>query len=312
MRQELLHKFFEGTATIQEEMDIREWMESSEENKKHFFLERQLFDASLIMEYQKVPVNPKKRRGQYRLFKEFIKIASIILLTLGTTTLFHNYQISKESIVMQTITVPAGQHIRLDLPDGTAVWLNSRTTLRYPLSFNKKERKVDLDGEAYFEVAPNQKQRFIVQTKRHNVEALGTKFNVEAYNEQSNFITTLMEGKVRIEDSNNSETSLILLPDTKVVFENDKLNIYNVDDYNPYRWREGLICFRNTSFSDIMKGFEKYYGVTVHIDNDQVNKNNYTGKFRQTDGIDYALRVLQRDISFKYKIDDEKQEITIK
>jgi ferric-dicitrate binding protein FerR (iron transport regulator) len=168
-----------------------------------------------------------------------------------------------------------------------------------------------LDGEAYFEVAPNKKKPFLVKTDKYHVEVLGTKFNIEAYKDKNTFATTLMEGKVRINSANCTKDFLILKPDTKAVYEDGNLAVHYVDDYNPYRWREGLICFKNISFSQIMEDFEKYYGVKIHILNEQVNKYNYTGKFRQTDGIDYALRVLQKDIVFSYNRNDEKQEIII-
>jgi ferric-dicitrate binding protein FerR (iron transport regulator) len=102
-----------------------------------------------------------------------------------------------------------------------------------------------------------------------------------------------------------------LTPDKKTVLKEGKLWIEQVDDYTPYRWIEGLICFRNKSFMSVMKDFEKYYGVNIHIKNQIVLKYYYTGKFRHTDGIDYALRVLQKDIRFKYTRDDENQIIYI-
>ena len=86
----------------------------------------------------------------------------------------------------------------------------------------------------------------------------------------------------------------------------------NVEDYTPYRWKEGLICVSDESFPTIMKDFEKYYGVKIVIENKNVLQINFTGKFRQTDGIDYALRILQKNIDFQYEKDNEKQIIYIK
>ncbi|MDD4661443.1 MAG: FecR domain-containing protein [Massilibacteroides sp.] len=312
MKKELLHNFFEGTTSFEEEQRIKTWMESSEENKQAFFRERKAYDASIVVP----PLNEfgkQKQTFRRRLWmKEYLKIASVILLTIALTQFYQRYQTFRMPIAMQTITVPAGQYISLNLPDGTQVWLNARTTLKYPVDFNQRQRTVELDGEAYFEVARKEKIPFTVKTEKYAVEVLGTKFNVEAYRDKGNFATTLMHGKVRIEPAEKRGTSLILKPDTKAVFENGKLVVHNVDDYNPYRWREGLICFKNESFSSIMSDFEKYYGMTIEIQNKGINKYNYTGKFRQTDGIDYALKVLQKDISFSFTRNDERQEITIK
>lgn len=198
------------------------------------------------------------------------------------------------------------------MPDGTNVWLNARTTIQYPITFNANERLVKLDGEAYFDVARNEKKPFIVQTDKYNVEVLGTQFDVESYSDTENFETALMEGSVRISSLTDTNESLTLTPNNKAYLHEGKLRVMSVDDYSPYRWREGLICFKNETFASIMKEFEKYYGINIHITNKQVQKYLYTGKFRQTDGVDYALRVLQKDIRFSYQRDDDKNIIYIK
>nr|WP_262711667.1 FecR family protein [Parabacteroides goldsteinii] len=210
------------------------------------------------------------------------------------------------------MAVPAGQRINITLPDGTNVWLNARTTIQYPVTFNANERLVKLDGEAYFDVARNEKKPFIVQTDKYNVEVLGTQFDVESYSDTENFETALMEGSVRISSLTDTNESLTLTPNNKAYLHEGKLRVMPVDDHNPYRWREGLICFKNETFASIMKEFEKYYGINIHITNKQVQKYLYTGKFRQTDGVDYALRVLQKDIRFSYQRDDDKNIIYIK
>lgn len=213
---------------------------------------------------------------------------------------------------MQTITVPAGQRVNIMLPDGSNVWLNARTTIRYPFSFRQGKREVTLDGQAYFDVVKDAKKPFIVQTHQAMVEVFGTQFDVEAYSDRDEFETTLMSGSVRIVSAANPLDRLTLAPDSKAYIEGGKLKSTKVDDYNPYRWKEGLICFRSETFLRIMKDFEKYYGITIQVENREVLKYFYTGKFRQSDGVDYALRVLQKDIRFSYRRDDENQIIYIK
>ena len=128
------------------------------------------------------------------------------------------------------------------LPDGTDVWLNARTTIQYPVSFNTDQRLVKLDGEAYFEVARDEKKPFTVQTDKYNVEVLGTKFDVESYSDTESFETALMEGSVKISSLTDANESLMLTPNNKAYLHGGKLRVMPVDDYNPYRWREGLIC----------------------------------------------------------------------
>lgn len=226
--------------------------------------------------------------------------------------MYQQIQTKQTPIALQTIAVPAGQRINITLPDGTNVWLNARTTIQYPVSFNSSERLVKLDGEAYFDVTRDEAKPFIVQTDKYNVEVLGTKFDIESYSETENFETALMEGCVKISSLTDTNENLMLSPNNKAYLHEGKLRVIPVDDYNPYRWREGLICFKNETFTSIMKEFEKYYGINIHITNLQVQKYLYTGKFRQTDGVDYALRVLQKDIKFTYERDDDNHIIYIK
>lgn len=314
MDKDTLYNFFEGNASLDEEMAVRQWMEESAENRQAFLKERKLFDAMLLLGNEKVIKAGKKRFtiDLSSLRTEVIKIASIIALTLGGSFIYQEMQTEETPVALQTISVPAGQRINITLADGTNVWLNARTTIQYPVSFNAKERLVKLDGEAYFDVAKDKDKPFIVQTNKYNVEVLGTKFDVDSYSETEIFETTLMEGSVKISSLTDAAENLLLTPHNKAYLYNGKLRIKPVDDYSPYRWREGLICFKNETFASIMKDFEKYYGINIYITNQQVQKYLYTGKFRQTDGVDYALRVLQKDIKFTYERDDENHIIYIK
>ena len=313
MDKDTLYNFFEGNASLDEEMAVRQWMEESAENRQAFLKERKLFDAMLLLGNEKVIKAGKKRFtiNLSSLRTEFIKIAAVIAVTLGGSYLFHQYALEKELMAMHTISVPAGQRINITLTDGTNVWLNARTSLTYPVKFGKKNRQVILDGEAYFDVAKDKNKPFIVQTDQYNVEVLGTKFDVDAYAETGEFETTLMSGSVRVASTSDPEQKLTLKPNNKVYLQDGKLHVTTVDDFNPYRWKEGLICFKNESFTSIMADFEKYYGLSIRVRNMEVLKYAYTGKFRQTDGIDYALRVLQKDIKFTYQRDDENQIIYI-
>lgn len=313
MDKKILYKFFEGSATFEEEVLVKRWMEESAANRQSFLKERKLFDAMLLLGEGKALKGGRKRLSvKFSILRtELIKIASVVALTLGFSYFYYQASLEKEMMAMQTISVPAGQRINLTLSDGTNVWLNARTSLSYPMKFSKKNRQVVLDGEAYFEVAKDKSKPFIVQTDKYNVEVLGTTFDVEAYAETGEFETTLMSGSVKVASAANPEEAMTLKPDNKVYLKDGQLLVTTVDDYNPYRWKEGLICFKNESFVSIMKDFEKYYGLTIRVNNKNVQKYVYTGKFRQTDGIDYALRVLQKDIKFTYQRDDENQIIYI-
>ena len=313
MNKDILYKFFEGNASFEEEAAVKQWMEESAENRLAFLKERKLFDAMLLLGNEEIIKNGKKRFSinLISLRTELIKIAAVVAITLGGSYFYYQSSLEKELMAMQTITVPAGQRINITLVDGTNVWLNARTSLSYPVKFGKNNRQVVLDGEAYFDVTKDKSKPFIVQTDNYNVEVLGTQFDVNAYSETGEFETTLMSGSVKVASASDSTQKITLKPNNKVFLQDGKLHVTAVDDYNPYRWKEGLICFKNETFTSIMKDFEKYYGLTIQVKNKNVFKYVYTGKFRQTDGIDYALRVLQKDIKFTYQRDDENQIIYI-
>ena len=244
---------------------------------------------------------------------ELIKIVAAVAVTLGLSLLYQFVSDKNGVVPMQSIYVPTGQRVNITLSDGTNVWLNARTKIVYPAVFDKSVRQVAVDGEAYFDVAKDKKRPFIVETGKCNMEVLGTKFNVEGYSDKDDFEVTLMEGSVRVASRIGLGDTLMLKPDSKACLQKDgRLKVIPVDDYNPYRWKEGLICFRNESFLSIMSDLEKYFGVSIVVENKNVLKYYFTGKFRQADGIDYALRVLQRDIRFKYERDDENQIIYIR
>ncbi|GHU54589.1 anti-sigma factor [Bacteroidia bacterium] len=311
MEKELLYRFFEGDTSLEEEKHIRQWLEISDENKCMLMTERKFYDTTMLVSRPTEPYIEKKNRT-FSLLKELLKVAAVVLVVLTGSYAYYHFLSVDEAMAMQTISVPAGQRVSLSLSDGTRVWLNARTTLTYPVSFNHKERTLALDGEAYFEVAKDMTRPFVVHTSKGTVEALGTTFDVEAYASKDEFETTLIQGSVRVQADNSPiEEAVMLTPDKKTIWRDGKLLVEQVDDYTPYRWIEGLICFRNESFMNMMKAFEKYYGVNIRLKNQFVSNNSYTGKFRHTDGIDYALRVLQKDIRFKYVRDDENQIIYI-
>ena len=313
MNKDILYKFFLFFSSFEEEAAVKQWMEESAENRLAFLKERKLFDAMLLLGNEEIIKNGKKRFSinLSSLRTELIKIAAVVAITLGGSYFYYQSSLEKELMAMQTITVPAGQRINITLVDGTNVWLNARTSLSYPVKFGKNNRQVVLDGEAYFDVTKDKSKPFIVQTDNYNVEVLGTQFDVNAYSETGEFETTLMSGSVKVASASDSTQKITLKPNNKVFLQDGKLHVTAVDDYNPYRWKEGLICFKNETFTSIMKDFEKYYGLTIQVKNKNVFKYVYTGKFRQTDGIDYALRVLQKDIKFTYQRDDENQIIYI-
>lgn len=307
MERETLYLFFEGKTSPEQDSEIRSWVESSEDNRKEFFRERKIFDAMIVLpqsQEREVLINNNYKTPFFRIFyRRFMKIAAVVILTLSAT-LFVQYRFSdSKQIIYNTIKVPAGQRSNVILSDGTNVWLNALSTLKYPSVFKKGKREILLDGEAYLEVAHNKDAPFIVHTRKCNVQVLGTKFNIEAYSKSNKFETSLMQGSVRVSLARDNSRSVILSPNMKVDLLGGKFIVSTIDDIGQYRWKDGLICFRDYTFNDIMATFEKYFDVKIKVLKPGVKSFVCTGKFRQSEGIDYAFRVLQKEIAFKFKRD---------
>jgi ferric-dicitrate binding protein FerR (iron transport regulator) len=244
---------------------------------------------------------------------KWFRIAALFILffSIGYFVRLHTSgQEWKKQPVFHTLSVPAGQTVNLTLSDGTVVWLNSRSVMRYPDHFDNKQREVYLEGEAFFEVAHRQGSSFTVHTHDYDILALGTQFDVEAY--PGDFTTALIQGSVEIKSKDNAAPDLLLQPNNIARLTGGKLITEPISDLNYYRWREGLICVKDITFDDLMKKFEKCYDVRILLQNQRIKKDVYTGKFRYSDGIDHALRVLRRDVRFSFTRDEETQIIVIK
>lgn len=311
----ILHSFFRGETSEYENIQIKRWMEESPENKEIFLKEREKFDILLFYADYQDERDEQTHNRSHKIkyfFGGFLKIASVIVLTLAAVW-FYLEKGGEADYPLQTIHVPAGQRVNLILPDGTDIWLNARTTLQYPVQFNKKERIVKLNGEAFFNVAKNKDKPFIVEALDKKVEVLGTEFNITAYSDKPDmFEVALMKGSVKLLSGQGKDGSLTLLPRYKAYLKDGKFDTQYIKDYDSYRWKEGLICFNNESIMDIIKKFENSYGIIIKVENEKIKSRLYTGKFRTADGIDYALRVLQKDIKFKYEKDDENYVIYIR
>lgn len=313
MEKETLYKFFDGKASREEKEAVRIWLESSPENEQELFREREFFDAMILSGSTKSAGEEKKSHPFFRtVLFEAIKIAAVFVITVACGTYFYKSEIRKIGEAMNTIKVPAGQRANLTLPDGTNVWLNARSEMRYPAVFTGNKREITLDGEAYFEVTHNEDKPFVVQTNKCNVEVLGTKFNVEAYSDSEDFCTSLMEGSVRVSDKGNPSETVLLSPNHMVSLENGQLSTSLILDFDVFRWKEGLICFRNMNFEQLMLRFEKCYGVRIVVENKHLVNYICSGKFRISDGIDNALRILQKDAKYSFERNNDESVIYIK
>jgi transmembrane sensor len=171
-----------------------------------------------------------------------------------------------------TIETPRGGQYQINLPDGTRVWLNAETKLKFPVTFaNRNERKVDLIGEAYFEVSKLKKQGtrmpFIVASRGQEVEVLGTHFNVNAYSDEVDMKTTLLEGAVRVSRLVNPQSAR-LMPGQQAILSPTSLSLKNVDTEQAVAWKNGQFMFSNVPLKQVMKEVSRWYNVEVEYSGD--------------------------------------------
>ena len=307
MNKELLYRFFNQQTTIDEEKVIRSWIESSDENRKELFRERKAFDAFLLNAELALSSQTNRTYSLIRKIGIIVSsVAAIALIAIWGNTKYMEYL--HEGMPENMITVPQGQRVNLVLADGTQVWLNSKTRMSYPQSFYMSDKRVvHIDGEAYFEVTKNKEKPFIVKTNHGEVKVLGTKFYLYSYSNKNEFETSLIEGQVSV---STPSSNLVLLPNEKAILKDNQLIRKKIDDLDVYRWRDGLYCFKELSLDEILSQFETYYDVKF-IKKHSLQNKKINGKFRFADGIEYALKVLQKEVPFTFRRDENSNLIYI-
>lgn len=214
------------------------------------------------------------------------------------------YQAGEEAdstiIAYNTMTTPKGRQFRLLLPDGTRVWLNAASSIRYPVTFRGTERKVELKGEAYFEVAPDQSRSFMVQTPNQMVQALGTSFNVHAFENETAELTTLIEGSVKVnvaggKHAPRGETLYAVLhpgQQANLNTQRQSLSIAEGQGEAAVAWKNGYFYLENKSFDRVMKQLERWYDIEVIYANGIPELQFYGGLSRNLT-LDALIRALK-------------------
>ncbi|WP_207423277.1 FecR family protein [Desertivirga brevis] len=201
-----------------------------------------------------------------------------------------------------TITTPKGGKFVILLPDGTKVWLNAASSLHYPTAFKGKERRVELDGEGYFEVAKNKAKPFHVEADGTDVEVLGTHFNISSYSQDQNFKTTLLEGAVKVSRANNS---IVLKPSQQARLsgaDGSLLREPNVDIEEVMAWKDGLFRFKNAELKDIMQEIQRWYDVDVKYEGN-LPEAQFTGFISRKVSISSVLKMLEPGVGVQFSLE---------
>ena len=212
------------------------------------------------------------------------------------------YSGDSKEVIYNTVYTPKGRQFQLALPDGTKVWLNAGTTIRYPLLFRGNERKVELNGEGYFEVAQNPAMPFkVVVSKKAIVEVLGTNFNIKAYDNEENIAATLLEGRISV--SCNDHTAL-LDPGQQALIQGDVKVVNNADIEKVIAWKNNLFDFNDSDLGEVMRQLERWYDIDV-VYTGQQPKLQFTGKINRNMTLKNLLVTLEVS-GVKCRLEDRK------
>jgi len=311
--EQLLLRYIQGDVTSDEKEQIMYWLDEHPDHMREYAAIRKLYTA--VIWNTDRPISQKhKRTVLRRISVEVVKIAAILLVAVWGTYQFAAKNTEDEMPALaQTFSIfaPIGQRVEFYLSDSTKVYLNSGSTLVFSQDYNIKNRDVTLNGEGYFDVRQNREIPFIVKTKQYDVQALGTEFNVTAYDDNLSFTTALLDGVVEVYSSQTRTNVMRLEPGQFAQSVNKKLVLSDIPDYNYFKWREGLICFDDEMVSNIFSKLELYYDVKIQTGNPSLLTHRYTGKFRVKDGVEHVLRVLQLKHTFNYVKNEESNQIII-
>ena len=299
---EILARFFEGRTTSEENNAIADWIENDPANQETFNRELQFHLMLMHMPASVQTPLQKPHRTRLALYAGLAAsfVAGIILCWFLAVA-----PLSDEASRMVAFHTDPGQRASLTLPDGTSVELNSGSTLEYPAVFARGERRVRVEGEAMFDVAKVADKPFYVETFAYDVKVLGTRFNVESDEDRGVFSTALMEGSVAILDKHDNRITE-LEPDQVVTLTDGRLIKRHEENIGSrYRWTDGIINCSGLSFEELMRRFERAFGVTIVIECEAVPDISYKRmKVNVCDGISHAFAILQRTSDFTVEYED--------
>ena len=317
LNEDIIIRYLENRCSEEDFVLINEWMKESDENAK------ELFRLEEVYQLGKFPVDTQDlvAKAEYRLGKRLDQekqekqkvfkmrnmlryaaaIAAVLVMAVGFTYLF---QEKEEEWVVASAAY--GQVREMVLPDGTKVWLNQSSSLKYPRLFDGKERHVYLEGEAYFEVTRNHESPFTVKSPAMDVKVLGTSFNIKCRSDNSFAETTLIEGEVEVKDKRD-QGMITLSPGQKAVLNRvtGRMQVKQVDARMEIVWHNDLIPFKKASIFQIAAALERFYGVKIILSPDVDGTKTYSGVLKKKDSIKSVLNSLRNSIPFNFKIVDD-------
>lgn len=310
--------------------ELKTWIAASAENQQYFIRQREIWFSAVSREAASVYDKDKAFENFRNRVESQKKIQSIsrqgfslsalwhyaavvaVIIAVGCISYWQGEVSVKDTFADISVEAPLGSKTKLYLPDGTLVWLNAGSRMTYSQGFGVDNRKVELEGEGYFEVKRNEKIPFFVKTKDLQLQVLGTKFNFRDYPEDHEVVVSLLEGKIELNNLLREEKDAVLSPDERAVLNkaNGLLTVESVTASNASQWTDGYLFFDEELLPDIAKELERSYNVKIHIANDSLKIFRFYGNFvRREQNIQEVLEALASTEKMQYKI--EERNITI-
>ena len=322
MNEELLIRFLTHACTSKDMQKVDKWISQDKAKATWLFDMEEIWGLKKELEAS----DRKNIEKAYARFKQnnalshqsnrillhksmiFLKYAAIAIVVslLGINL----YKISHKPAVYSELEIPKGQYLSLTLSDGTKVWLNSESKLKYPAEFNSDQRLVTLEGEGYFEVTHNKKVPFIVESSLLKVKVLGTKFNMRAYKDEDRATVSLTEGSVEVE-SNDHVSLMRMRPNDKLSYDKKNgMNLssnYNVDAN--ISWTKGELEFEETRLEDICCQLERKFNVSINIKDNELKHEKFTCHYKEGVPIREILELLKETKRLDFTINENNIEI---
>lgn len=244
-------------------------------------------------------------RQSYKWYRTW-SVAAVAIVLLGLITVTAYWQGSRQvqsNFSDIVVEAPLGSKTKLTLPDGSTVWLNAGSKMVYSQGFGVSDRKLDFQGEGYFEVEKNDEMPFLVQTHDVNVTVVGTKFNFRNYPEDEEAVVELLEGKVALENQLKEEAVRYLSPNEKMVLHKatGEMDITSTKVKEATLWTENILLFDEDLLPDIVRELERSYHVQIEIENEDLKQTRFYGQFNQLEQNIYdVLDMLSETGKLKY------------
>ncbi|MRT94671.1 FecR family protein [Ancylomarina sp. 16SWW S1-10-2] len=322
--QYIINKILANSANKEEQDLFNNWLLEKPENKQFFELQRQQWEEILLVvddeDKKRVFTDIKNRVGIETRVVDFnkhvakkksmgwMKVAASIVAFISLGALSY-YEVSDpfshlNLIGYDLVEADAGSQQTQLLSDGSTVYLNGDSRLKYKINSESSERKLYLEGEAFFDVARDETKPFVIRLENSKVQVLGTSFNIQAYPEDEQISTSVLTGRVAFEAS--KAESLILLPGNKGIINKGRNSIdkLNVDNSKDIAWMEKALYFKNASFSEMSKSIYRMYGVKIKLVDGSLEDLRITAEF-ENENIDEIFKILEMTNEFSYSIEGD-------